>query len=267
MNKDIRNIQQILLDMYRELDKLCEKYDLKIFLTGGSVLGAIRHKGFIPWDDDMDVALPRDDYEKLIGIAEKELPEHLKIVWISRPFHYRLIDTRYELKLNTAYSKLLDSDEQAFISIDIQPFDGVPKGLLGKMHSLKTLAFRACYKMCSPDRIIYDESWREGWETRLLKLLKHFKYLFKNEEIWKKRFDKAMKQYDYKLCGNIADYVGKYKFKDIYPKNWWEPGQKVEFENIRVLVPSEYDRYLKAIYGDYMKLPPERERIVHREEK
>ena len=98
MNKDIRNIQQILLDMYRELDKLCEKYDLKIFLTGGSVLGAIRHKGFIPWDDDMDVALPRDDYEKLIGIAEKELPEHLKIVWISRPFHYRLIDTRYELR-------------------------------------------------------------------------------------------------------------------------------------------------------------------------
>lgn len=265
MSKDIRSIQLILLDMYLELAKICENNNLKIFLTGGSVLGAIRHKGFIPWDDDMDVALPRCDYEKLFDIAKNELPKHLKMIWVSRPFHYRLIDTRYKIELNYEYRKLLDNSEQSYVSIDIQPFDGVPEGIIGKIHSVRTLAYRACYKMCSPERIIYNEPWRKSWEKALLKVLVFFRFLFNNEELWKSRFDKAMKQYDYKLCSNIADYVGKYKLNDVYPKSWWEPGKRVKFENTMVLVPSEYDKYLTAIYGDYMKQPTDKERVVHRE--
>ena len=260
---DIHQVHSVLLELYAELRRICDKYGLLLFLTGGSALGAVRHRGFIPWDDDMDVALPRNDYERLALLAEQELPGHIKLVWIPRICQYKLIDTRYRVLLNENYRKLIDDNEQSCVAIDIQPLDGVPKGIKGKIHSIRVLSYRAFYKMCSPERIIYDEEWRKTWELLLIKTLALFSYFFKDENYWKTKFLSEMKKYSYESCEIIADYVGKYKFKDIYPKEWWEPGRLTEFENTTVLIPSNYDKYLSNIYGNYMALPEKSERVMH----
>lgn len=261
----IRDIQNILLDIYKSVDEICRKHDWKLFLTGGSVLGAVRHHGYIPWDDDMDLALPREDYEEFAKIAQKELPDYLKLVWMKRPHHYRIADSRYEIKLNDVYQLAINEGETPFVSVDLQPFDGVSKyKVLGLFHSVRVMFYRAAYKMCDFQKVRI-ESTRPKWELILISVLKKVSFLFTREEKLRQKFDKAMKKYSYIDCEYIADFVGKYLFRDVYPKSWWEPGIVVAFEDVQVRIPSEYDKYLSRIYGDYMKIPDEKERITHRE--
>lgn len=260
---NIQEIHAVLIELFNELVKVCQKHNFALYLTGGSVLGAVRHNGFIPWDDDIDVALPRYDYKKLFEVAEKELPSHLKLVWISRACHYRLVDTRHRVKLNDNYSKILSEKEYECVAIDIQPFDGVPTGVVGTIHCFRVMAFRALYKMCSPERVIYDEKWRKKWEIWLIRMIKLFSFALSDEDYWRNKYLEAMQKYDYADCNVIADFVGKYKFNDVYPKKWWEPGLIVDFENVKAMIPSEYDKYLSKIYGKYMEIPKENEKVIH----
>lgn len=261
----IRDIQNILLDIYKIVDEICQKHDWTLFLTGGSVLGAVRHQGFIPWDDDMDLALPREDYEKFAQIAPKELPDYLQLVWMKRPHHYRIVDVRYEVQLNNVYQQAINEGEKSFVSVDLQPFDGVSQyRVLELLHSVRVMFYRAAYKMCNFQKVRI-ESTRPKWELVLIAVLKKVSFLFTKEEKLKYKFDKETKKYSYKDSRYIADFVGKYIFKDIYPKSWWEPGIMAAFEDVQVRIPSEYDKYLSRIYGDYMKIPDEKEQITHRE--
>lgn len=261
----IRDIQNILLDIYKSVDEICKKRDWKLFLTGGSALGAVRHHGFIPWDDDMDLALPREDYEEFAKIAQEELPDYLKLVWMKRSHHYRIADFRYEMELNSAYQQAINEGEKAYVSVDLQPFDGVPKyKVIRTFHCAWAMFYRMAYKMCDSQKICV-ESWRKKWELFLIALFKKMPFLFTKEEKLQRKFDRVMKKYSYIDCEYIADFVGKYLFRDVYPKSWWEPGIMVTFEGVQVRIPSEYDKYLSRIYGDYMKIPEEKERITHRE--
>lgn len=261
----ISDIQNILLNIYKSVDEICRKHNWKLFLTGGSVLGAVRHHGFIPWDDDMDLALSRDEYEEFVRVGKEELPEYLKLVWMKRPHFYKIADSRYELELNNVYRKTINEGEKTYVSVDLQPFDGLTKyKLIAFFHCIKVLFYRMAYKMCDSQKV-YEDPWRRRWEIFLIALLKRMPSLFKEEEKSQQKFDKAMKKYSYKKSKYIADFVGKYKFRDTYPKSWWEPGIVVPFEDIQVRIPSEYDKYLSRIYGDYMKIPDEKEQITHRE--
>ena len=261
----IRDIQNILLDIYKIVDEICRRHNWTLFLTGGSVLGAVRHQGFIPWDDDMDLALPREDYEEFAKIAQEEFPDYLKLVWMKRPHHYRIVDSRYEVQLNEVYQQAINEGEKSFVSVDLQPFDGVSQyKLLEFLHGVRVMFYRAAYKMCNFQKVRI-ESTRPKWELILIAVLKKVSFLFTKEEKLKQKFDKAAKKYNYKNSKYIADFVGKYIFRDIYPKSWWEPGIMVAFEGVQVRIPSEYDKYLSRIYGDYMKIPDEKEQITHRE--
>lgn len=261
----IRDIQNILLDIYKSVDRVCRKYDWKLFLAGGSALGAVRHQGFIPWDDDLDLTLPREDYEKFVQIAQEELPDYLRLTWMKRLNHYRIEDSRYEMELNDAYQKSINVGEKSYIFIDLQPFDGVPKyRVVRAFHCVRVMFYRMAYRMCDSQKICI-EPWRRKWELFLIAFLKKMPFLFTKEEKLQQKFNKVMKKYDYADCEYIADFVGKYLFRDVYPKSWWEPGIMVTFENVQVRIPSGYDKYLSRIYGDYMKIPDEKEQITHRE--
>lgn len=261
----IKDIQKILLNTYKVVDDICKKHNWKLFLTGGSVLGAVRHQGFIPWDDDMDLALPREDYEKFAQIAPKELPDYLQLVWMKRPHHYKLADIRYEMKLNSDSQKAMNEGDKSYVSIDIQPFDGLPTIKLFRLeHCMKVMYYRVSYIMCNPQKICIGRG-RKKWELFLIFVLKKFSFCFKKEEESQNKFDRTMRRYNYGNSEYIADFVGKYKFRDTYPKSWWEPGIMVAFEGVQVRIPSEYDKYLSRIYGDYMKIPDEKEQITHRE--
>lgn len=261
----IEEIQKILLDIYKSVDEICKRHDWIFFLAGGSALGAVRHRGFIPWDDDLDLIMPREDYEKFAKIAKDELPDYLKLTWIERLNHYRIEDTRYEMELNIAYKQSVNAGEKSFVFVDLQPLDGVPKCMaLRIFHCAKVMFYRMAYRMCDSKKICI-EPWRHVWELILIAVLKKLPFLFRNEEKLQKKFNKSMQKYSYSNCEYVADFVGKYLFRDIYPKKWWEPGIKADFEDVQVRIPSEYDRYLTRIYGNYMMIPNEKEQITHRE--
>lgn len=260
----IKEIQNILLDIYKSVDEICKRHNWTLFLAGGSALGAVRHRGFIPWDDDLDLTMPRENYEKFVQIAKEELPRYLKLTWVERSSHYKIEDSRYEIELNADYRKSVNAGEKSYISVDLQPFDGVPKCRTVRFfHCVRVMFYRMAYKMCDSQKINIG-SWRHKWELILISILKRMSFLFRNEEKLQRKFNKAMQKYNYTDCQYIADFVGKYLFRDIYPKDWWEPGIMADFEDVKARIPSKYDKYLTRIYGNYMEIPNEKEWVTHR---
>lgn len=257
----VREKQKILLEMYEIIWDICEKKGLTLYATGGTVLGAIRHRGFIPWDDDMDFALPRYDFDMFERLVAKELPHNLKIRWMDRGRHYTVINIDYEIELNNEWSGLLEKGEKQYVFLDIHPLDGVANSwITSKLAAFGVMYRRAVYKMVEPDRIYKGA--RPLYEKILISLLKK-NTSFRNVRIEADKYDAAMIKNSFQTNRYIADYCGRYHFKDVYPKSWWEPGVLMEFENTFVRCPIEYDKYLSRIYGDYKTIPNEKRREYH----
>lgn len=263
-------IQAVLLEDFITVSAIWKKYGYQFFLTGGSVLGAVRHNGFIPWDDDFDVGLPRGDYEDFIANSSKELPSYLRLHLRKKTQQYVIVDTRYEIDLNQESIDSLYNGELkvAHPILDIQIFDGTPNNVfLRYIYCLRVMALRAQIKMGDPDKL-HTENWRPKWENMLIFMIKMMPFHSSiNVEKNINKYCKLIKKYDYSKSKYIADFVGKYHFKDIYPKSWWEPAQLAKFEGEMVPIPSDYDKYLTQIYGDYMKIPRKTERIQHLQQK
>lgn len=255
MGDVIKEIHRSLLEIYIEMKKICMDNGLKMFLAGGSAIGAARHHGFIPWDDDMDVLLPREHYIKFVQIASEYLPPHMKLVHFERENIYVIEDHRFPIKKN----KLYRGSSGEFVRIDIQPLDGIPdNNLLRKLHCLKTLFSRGAYRLCDIDRVTMGD-FRKKWEIVAISIIKYSPIKFRNREKWKRKWDYYAQKYPYDSHKWVADFYGKYNFRDVYPKEWWEPGIVMSFEGIKALAPSQYDKYLTKVYGDYMTIPEEKD--------
>ena len=266
----IRDIQLVLLEDFETARNIWNNHGYYYSLTGGSVLGAVRHKGFIPWDDDLDVGLLRKDYEDFIVRTYKELPDYLKLYLRKKTRQYVILDTRYEIDYSQDNMDALFDGEMsvAYPTLDIQIFDNLPNSSLRRyLYCLHVMALRASVKLSDPTKL-HQERWRPKWENVLISVAKRIPItgLVREEELIE-RYDKAMRRYVSTESKYIADFIGKYHMKDVYPRNWWVPVIEVEFEGITVPIPNGYDKYLTQIYGDYMTLPDESNRVSHIEEK
>lgn len=260
-----REIQGALLQAYKELTEVWDRHGYRYYLTGGSTLGAIRHKGFIPWDDDLDVGLSREDYEDFIQRTFKELPEYLKLVWRSRGQQHAVMDLRYGVDLNEEMQEALfeDLSQTAHPYVDLQVFDGLPSNRIRRfLFCCHVFFLRVCIKLGDPDRI-YTGKWRPAWENCMICVVKKLSVFFPSSEKATVKYLKLIKKHSFDDSLYIADFVGKYHFKDTYPKAWWEPAKMVQFEDIMAPVPGNYDAYLKQIYGDYMTIPKQEDRLQH----
>lgn len=261
-----KEIQNALLQDYVEVAQIWEKYKYFYVLTGGSVLGAVRHKGFIPWDDDFDVGLSRKDYLDFVNNTAAELPEYLKLFLRKKTQQYVIFDTRYEIEFDQENQDALFDDEirVAHPTLDLQIFDGTPNNkILRILHCIHVMLLRVRIKMADPEKI-HQEKWRPKWENILIFLIKKLKK--KNTKAIERLIDlynRTIQKYDFDNSTFIADFIGKYHFKDIYPKKWWVPTILSDFENIKVPIPNGYDHYLSQIYGDYMVIPKETEQEHH----
>ena len=254
---DLREIQKIQIDILRHFDKVCDKYSLNYYLSNGTLLGAVKYKKFIPWDDDIDILMPREDYQKLMSIDEIDTQR------------YHLMSQEREPDWKVTFSKLCDmrtlKKESSVdfgmdfgLEIDIFPLDAwsegksqaVRCGLLrrGLSASLKT-------NFCTP---------KTGYQKLILYLIwKVSRFLgsaFFRKQIMKE-IEKGKKIRNPEYMGSIAwSLYGK---KELIPAHVFEKKISLEFEGELYPAPEGYDRYLRSLYGDYQKDLPENKQITH----
>lgn len=251
-------IKQVELEILLEFDAFCRKNHLTYSLCGGTLLGAIRHHGFIPWDDDIDVCMPRMDYERLIEIYSNENQQYClrteKLANFTAPFA-KLVDTSTRINL-----QFTSDDNNSQLWIDIFPVDGLPE-LLDEVKDI--------YKKCDFYRRIFlitDAKLGEGKNA----FHKYIKYILKPLSLLygKKRCVKKIEQiaqkYQYEQCKYVGAITwGLYGAGERMLKSEFEKQVMVEFEGHEFPTFSCWDSYLHGLYGDYMKLPPVEKRQTH----
>ena len=253
----LKKLHDVELEILKEFIRICNKHNLKYFAVGGTLIGTIRHKGFIPWDDDIDIGMPREDYDKFIKISEKELN---KKYFIQVGYDYKNSWAPFTKirKKNT----LADEENITHINypkgifIDIFPFDNINtnNGILFKI--------KCNIIVTITDAIYYKWGIKKINEIRRKTLCRFFS-LFSNKYL-KRIQNKLMKSKNKKDTKYLVSYCGSYTMqKETQLKELFFPLQTKKFEDIDILVPNKYDTYLTNIYGDYMKLPPKEKRENH----
>ena len=262
--KELKDIKQIEVDILSDFHNICKENYLEYFLCGGSCLGAVRHNGFIPWDDDIDIFMSREDYNKFISIYKNVLDNkkyYFQSLEINNDFGWPFGKIR---RKNTVYKEWNQnlSDDKAGIWIDIFVYDKIPNNKLitiiqyARVFKYKIMLFRKL------GNTTYGNTKIKNFIIKVL----FFASKFYSVETLKKRLFKNMTKYNY-LEDNykIISYGGSYLLKEIYDKEWFKEKVLHKFENKKFYIPKEYDKYLSQIYGDYMKLPPKEEQIPKHE--
>lgn len=259
MNDEIlKKLQMAELDILKEVVRVCEKNELTYYLVGGTLLGAIRHKGFIPWDDDLDIAMPREDYEKFLRISKSEMKAGYWVHFIDSDANYWLPFAKVK-KEGTIFdeqnSKNIESDKGIFI--DIFPLDNARR----EKSIFQNIQARICKKMST---IIL---WKRGFYKHKPKfMLSIVLFVLSNVTVFhlsnhQQKLMSICKDEDAKYFVNLGsnyNYV-----KQTISKNKYFPPVMVEFEGGFYNAPKDWDYILKRIYGDYMKLPQEDMRVTH----
>lgn len=253
-------IQSISLEMMKKVHSFMIENHLRYSLYGGSLIGAIRHHGFIPWDDDVDIAMPQPDYEKLLEVwcDTDELKLFSPELGNSDMLFARICDIRK----TRSYERVPWKKDAAGIWIDIFPITAVPTSLeehsnhIKRMARLVRRAYYMRYSYCRPSMF-------SGFRDKIMAIYKMFAFRWINKKkIIKEAHIRAFDTYDY----NTTSYVGEVVFldypnKEHLPKEWWSDFIMVDFADTQFMVVSHYDEVLKNYYNDYMKLPPIEERI------
>ncbi len=238
----------------------CDEHGLLFYFCGGCCIGALRHKGFIPWDDDIDIFMPRDDYEKLCELWPKHAAtEYFSLVRAKDSNSISQIFTTI-VNNNTTLVKphQVNLDIPHGVSMDVFPLDGYPNS---KFARRKQVFWALIYSLYLAQMIPQNHGKLVTWIGKfLLWMVPSKKMRFK---IWKLA-EKKMSMYKIKDCDSITELcAGPGYMKNKYPKKIFESAVYKSFEGYKMPVPVGYDRYLRIAFGDYMELPPENKRIAH----
>ena len=251
--KDHKKLQELELGILLELDRICKAYDLHYSVAYGTLIGAIRHRGFIPWDDDIDVYMPRKDYLKLEEICKKELKSDFFYQNNSTdPECFYLYD---KIRLNgTVFRESFVSKYNIHhgVYIDIFPIDKIPQNIFKRKIQYYKFHF---YRTGVMAKYLMLEA-REGKKKVVFSALKLLYFPFPLKWLYKKTQNTAMKYVDSVEGMDAISFFSPYKQKDIFECKVFENYTTCEFMGKTVSVIKNYDKVLKQIYGDYMKLPP-----------
>ena len=258
-NEDFRKLQLTQLEIMDEIHRICCENNISYYMIGGTALGAVRHQGFIPWDLDIDIAMKRADYDQFKLVCETELNERFVYRDYTNTHNYdhphALVCIKNTLLVNK-FDKFNPALENLGIYLDIFPLDNAPAddsarekqaNDLIKIRNLKKYKVAMCY--CD-------------------KPLKNFAKKFVSKLIFwtsidklNARMDKCMRQFNHKETGYLCSMASHYSYnKQFMPEEIYGVPQLIAFEDRSYYCPEKTDEYLKKIYKDYMKLPPESER-------
>ncbi len=258
-------LHQVDMSIVKAVVKICDENGLKYYMLGGTMLGAIRHKGFIPWDDDIDLGMPRDDYEKFLKIASKKLPCYMKVVNYRNTPNYQYYITRIlDTQTKVIEERIGNDSRYTNVSIDIFPIDGTPNNkLLRKIYFFRVLFHRALMSLCYKDSI--DRKRKRGFAEKILLLIMEHLPVDKITTPYKQKckIDKLLKSQKVEGSKYIGNIMGAYRTREIVPTEYYGKGKMYQFEDMYLRGLEMYDEYLTYTYGDYMKLPPEDKRKTH----
>lgn len=265
---DIKDIKKewnaAIIDILKALQDICREHNLRFYCCAGTAIGAVRHHGIIPWDDDIDVIMPRPDYDRLLQLAKTSDFGKYRIV---TPYD----DDAYPL----FFSKIINAEttlveERQFpcvigLFVDIFPLDATGDDmeearrlkarytkLLNRLNAASSHNTFAEYMSLLSDR--------KEWGRFAVKTLAFFRRHWLRLRLMRK-MEEMSHLYDYEKARNVVVYSGSYGYREIFPKEWLGEGMAFPFEDITVLLPERYDEYLRHFFGDYMQLPPVEQRI------
>lgn len=257
IDHQLSEVQTIIWNIMNDLKPIIEEEHYIYFMLGGTLLGAVRHKGFIPWDDDIDIGMPRVDYERFVHTISEKLPDHLRLntYWDDSRHHYyfsRIVDIRHELKRT---GSTVERNENVWI--DVFPLDGMPNnGLVRRIHMYRLLYARARYHIATFDKVNLKRPNRPLSERLVIWLVMHTGIGTRSDpKKWLDKIDKLLKKYTIDESDWIVNFMGQYKFKEMFPKSWYGEGALYTFEDGEMMGPSDYDKILTQQYGDYMTPP------------
>jgi len=254
--EQFNSLRSVELSMLSEFIKVCDQLAIKYYLLEGTLLGAVRHQGFIPWDDDIDVGMPREDYEKFLREGQALLPSELFVQTIFTEKDYRANFA----KLRNSNTTFLETSVRHCninhgVYIDIFPLDFChedereqKKAFLQDARLSRRINLGFYFpnrKLDLPHKIFYT----------LVKL--RYPCI---QKVLKKR---EKKMASVKKSSLYANYCSAWAKKEIMPTEWFGDGVFLQFEGIRARVPKEYHKWLTQVYGDYMQLPPKEKRVSH----
>ncbi|MBQ8907578.1 MAG: LicD family protein [Clostridia bacterium] len=251
----MNELQAKILDILKWTDALCRAHQIRYYLMGGSMLGAVRHKGFIPWDDDIDIAVPREDYERLYEILSRQESDTYCVETYqngNKDFIYPYMKI-YD-KTTTVVEKSANRIKRG-VFLDVFPIDGMADfGEEQQKHfkrirrnvnllSAKVCAWRKERKFYKNMAIVAAKFIPAGSRLKLLA-----------------RIDALCKRYEYDSSECVGVLSGTYGEKEIMPRAYYGEPTEYEFEGMRFFGVEQYDLYLKKLYGNYMQPPPEDKR-------
>ncbi len=262
---NIELLHQVDLNIIKNVVAVCDRNNLKYYMLGGTMLGAVRHKGFIPWDDDTDFGMPRKDYEKFLKIAPIELPSHLKVVNYRNTPEYmyyitRVLDTRTKV----IEERIGNDTRYTNASIDIFPVDGTPNnGISRRIYFLRVLTHRALMSLCYKDSI--DRKRPRSLPERMFLWIMERLPIEKITTPYKEKckIDKLLRKQKVEGSKYIGNIMGAYRTREIVPAEFYGQGKMYPFEDMELRGMDMYDEYLTYTYGDYMQLPSEDKRKTH----
>lgn len=250
--ENLRQLQQVGIYIYKELLRVCNEIGVNLYLHGGTLIGAIRHKGFIPWDDDIDLCISRPDYEKLLSKTHGRIGDKCFIIDPATDKSYKGIVPVCVYENSYVKSLQFKEDERLKISCSIFVYDGVPNGKIKRFFYFKRMyLLRAKHALCRANFKFVNTK-----TARIIgPLLSPF---FKAKDVYKYKnkildFQRKYKYEDSEFVSTNADSDSQ---KEVFPRSSFEKSVSVEFENIPSKTYSYYHEHLTRYYGDYMTPPP-----------
>ena len=246
----LEEIQGILLDIMTDIDSFCRENNIRYIISSGTLLGAVRHKGFIPWDDDADMFMPREDFDRFVKIYK------------GRKYHL-LYNTRNEKEFfAAAYAKISDpgtanaaekkSKCRYGVNVDIFPLDSVPedpKLRHSYMHQVMRLHNRLYFR---------QKRFLGSNYIRTIPVFLH------SVDWWWNKVDSLIRRGGFDDSPLVAHIVGTCNYRTVFPKSWLDNLKDIEFAGRSFMALSDTDSYLRMVYGDYMTPPALKDRNGHR---